>query len=48
MQMKQRLDELTSELIIKEKSVMKLKDDNKILSKKISEKKVELEKVYTV
>ena len=41
MQLKQQMDELTSELTIKEKSVMKLKDDNKILSKKISENKVE-------
>ena len=45
-QLKQQMDDLTSELAIKEKSVIKLKDDdNKIL---LSEKKVELlEKVQT-
>ena len=47
MQLKQQLDELTSELTTKEKNLMELKNDNKILSKKVSENKVELlQKVY--
>ena len=42
------MDELTSELTMKEKCIMKLKDENKILSKKVSENKIEqLEKVHT-
>ena len=47
-QEEEEVNKLTSELAMKEKEIIRLKDDNKVLSRKVSESKQSVEQPRTI